>query len=222
MLPFVLRCDQGSTNTCVLFATCQALRCFLKLRGNSNDLWFSVRFGYYNTLLKQGEGIVDNGCWPRVALQTLQSTGFCREDHWPWDESAVLAHPLPDAYTFANDQKLKTTYYRLLSTGDNLVFQVKQALSKGYPIIWGGPIDAAYENYYSNGGAGLLQTPVGPFVGSHMRCLVGYTADYAIEANSWGTAGLNGLGHVDWNFIRSAPDVGYELWVFDSVPTVSG
>jgi len=215
--------DQGQTNSCVIFSSAQALRVYLKYRGLLDDVWFSIRFGYYNTLVAQNQGIKDDGCIPRYALQSLQDTGFCAEASWPWDETNVLAHPLPDAYTMAEDQKRKTTYYRITSTGEDLKFAVRLALNKGYPVIWGGPIDAPYEAYYENGGNGLIQTPTAPWVGSHMRCIVGYTPDYMLEANSWGTMmGLNGFGRVDWNFVANAPSLGYEFWVFDSVPNLTG
>lgn len=218
LLPFVGQQDQGQTNSCVWFATRQAAHVFLKNKDPNSDVWLSALFGYYNTLVAQGQGIVDRGCIPRIALQVLTSAGFCDEVDWPFDEAQVLKQPLPDAYTEANDQKLITDYYRIFSTGDDLVLQIKQALVKGYPVIYGSPVDAGYESY--NGGK-ILMPPQGPFLGSHMRCLVGYREDYAIEANSWGpTWGNNGLGYIGWDFIKW--EMAHDFWVFDSVPRPTG
>lgn len=218
LLPFVSIHDQGPTNSCVWFAIAQAIRVFLAYRGISDDVWISALFGYYNTLLLQGKGLVDKGCIPRIALQVLTQAGFCDAEDWPFDPSKVLKHPLPDAYTEANDQKLITSYYRLFSTGEDLVFQIKQALSQGYPVIYGSPIDAGYD---SHAGSGILRPPTGPWLGSHMRCLVGYTPEYAIEANSWGPFwAANGLGYIGWDFVKW--EYAHDFWVFDGVPQPTG
>lgn len=213
LLPFVSIADQGPTNSCVWQAIAQAVHVFLKYRDINEDVWLSVLFGYYNTLFKQG-AVVDGGCVPRTALEVLTQLGFCEDAAWKFNPFNVLKHPLPDAYTEANDQKLITHFYRLFGTGEDLVLQIKQAISKGYPVIYGSPVDAGYESY---SGGSILGPPTGSWLGSHMRCLVGYEPDYAIEANSWGTGwGNSGLGYIGWDFITWPSS--FDFWVFDSVP----
>ena len=209
--------DQGGTSTCVWQATAQAVKVHLDARDAPRSVWLSVLFGYWNTLKEQGRGIVDAGVIPRIALQTLTDAGFCDESEWPFIESKILDQPLPDAYTAAFDQKLITGYYRLFSVQDQLVDDIKKAISQDRPVIWGSPVDQAYEDHTS----GIVAPPTGPWLGSHMRCLVGYTADYAIEANSWGRNwGENGLARISWDFIKWA--YAHDFWVFDSVPNISG
>lgn len=218
LLPLVRISDQSITQTCVWFSIAQAAHVYLKNQNPSADIWLSPTFGYYNTLKAQGRGIQDRGCIPRIALQVLTESGFCDDKDWPFDPAMVLKQPLPDAYTQANDQKLITNYYRLYGTGEELVMQIKQALIAGYPVIYGSPIDRAYEGH---DGKNPMGPPTGPWLGSHMRCLVGYTEDFAIEANSWGTGwGSNGFGLIGWEFIKW----GYchDFWVFSGVPTPTG
>lgn len=219
LLPFVSIKSQGPTNTCVWFSIAQAIRGFLKYRGAAvpEEFWPSPLFGYYNTLVNQGTDIVDRGCMPRIALQTLTDLGFCDEADWKFEPARVLKQPLPDAYTQAADQKLITHYYRLFSVGDQLVYEIKQALAQGFPVIYGSPVDATYE---ANSGQ-VLAPPTGPWLGSHMRCLVGYNEYFAIEANSWGDDwGNSGFGYISWDFIKW--DFCHDFWVFDGVPTPTG
>lgn len=217
--PFVSIHNQNPTSTCVLQSISQAIRTFLKYRDPSipDDFWPSVLFGYFNTLKKQGRGIVDKGCIPRIALSTLTNAGFCDEVDWPFDVSKVLDQPLPNAYTQAYDQRLITSYYRIFSVGDELVQAIKLALSKGHPVIYGSPIDMGYNDYKG----GILGPPTGPWIGSHMRCLVGYTPDYAIESNSWGQNwGEAGFAKISWDFIKFP--WAHDFWVFDGAPRPTG
>lgn len=213
LLAFAQIHNQGRTNSCVLHSVAQAIRVFLKARGLPDDLWPSVLFLYWNTLKVSGK-IADEGCQPRTALQTLTDLGFCSASDWPFDETQVLSQPLPDAYTAASDQRLITSYYRITSIGNDLVAAIKQAINKKHPVIYGGPVNQAYEDYV---GIGTIPPPAGPFLGNHMRCILGYTEDYAIEANSWDTAwGANGFGHLRWDFVKDPQN--FEFWVFDGVP----
>ncbi len=218
LIPHVLTHHQDVTSTCVWQAIAQAVRVFLKARDPASNVWLSVLFGYFNTLKAQGRPLRDAGCIPRIALQVLTNSGFCDEVDWPFDPALVLTQPLPDSYTEATDQKLITSYYRLFGTGQDLVDQIKRALSQNHPVIYASPIDAGYDQYT---GGRILGPSTGPWLGSHMRCLVGYTPDYAIEANSWGTGwGNNGLGHIGWDFIQWEHTK--DFWVFDGVPQPSG
>lgn len=210
--------NQGGTSTCVWQSIAQAVKVFMKARNAPKVAWLSVMFGYWNTVKAQGRGLVDRGCIPRIALQTLTEAGFCDESDWPFIEAKVLDQPLPDVYTAAFDQKLITSYYRLFGTGDDLITGIKQALAQNRPVIYGSPIDTEVYESYSGGVMGI---PTGAWIGSHMRCLVGYTEDYAIEANSWGTGwGENGLAKISWEFITWA--YAHDFWVFDGVPVISG
>jgi hypothetical protein len=204
--------DQQSTDSCVWFALAQALHVWLK-SGKSTDEWISTLFGYWNTLQQQGQ-LVDEGCQPRVALSVLQQAGFCGDSVWPFVEGNVLQQPPPDAYTYANDNKILVNgYYLLDSTGDQLITDVKTALSSGYPVIYGTTVDQGYENY----SGGIMPVPNGTPIGRHQRCLVAYTPDYVQEVNSWGTGwGESGLARINWEIITWAQ--AGDFWVIDSVP----
>jgi hypothetical protein len=196
----------------VWFAIAQAVHVWLK-SGKNVDEWISTLFGYWNTLKLQGS-IVDAGCQPRIALQVLTQAGFCGNALWPFIESMVLQQPAPDAYTAANDNKAtSSSFYVIDSSGDQKIADIKTAIAAGYPVIYGSPVDAMYEGY--NGG--IMAVPNGTPVGSHQRCLVAYTSDYVVEANSWGTGwGETGLARISWEICtwNQASD----FWVFDSLP----
>lgn len=213
LLQYVSVRNQGNTETCVWFATAQALHLWLKsVKGREE--WISTLFGYYNTLQMQGAGIVDQGCQPRIAMQVLTQAGFCGDLVWPFVEGNVLQQPPPDAYTAANDNKLVAGYYyRIDSEGDQRIADIKTAISSGYPVIYGTPVDQTYENY----SGGIMAVPSGPPLGSHCRCLVAYTPDYVQEVNSWSTNwGENGLARINWEICTWSE--ASDFWVFDSVP----
>jgi hypothetical protein len=208
--------DQGPTNTCVWQAIAQAMLVFLKEKDPASARWLSTLFGYWNTLKLQNMGMTDQGCVTREALQVLSQIGYCAESAWPFDPSKVLQQPMPDVYTAATDQQQKTQYYRIYSTGDQRIADIKSAISQGYPVIWATPVDGEYESY----SGGILGPRNGQWLGSHQRCLVGYTADYVIEANSWGTGwGENGFSRISWEYITWPYSI--EFWVFTAAPFVS-
>ena len=214
LLAYVSTHNQGGTSTCVWQAIAQAVWVYLSARGKQAS-WLSVMFGYWNTLKLQGHGMSDDGCVPRVALQVLTDAGFCSESEWPFDESKVLAQPPPDAYTAAYDQRVITKFHRLFSQGEQLKLDIKTAINQKRPVIYGSPVDQAYESYTH----GIIQVPKSPFLGSHMRCLVGYTKDFAIESNSWGDWGMSGLGHLSWDVITWP--MCHDFWIFDDAPVLS-
>lgn len=213
LLEYVSVHDQGNTETCVWFATAQALHVWLKSKKNREE-WIATLFGYYNTLELQGSGIVDQGCQPRVAMQVLAQAGFCSETVWPFVEANVLQQPPPDAYTAANDNKMVAGYYyRIDSTGSQLITDIKTAIANGYPVIYGTPVDDTYERY----SGGIMPVPNGTSLGRHCRCLVAYTPDYVQEVNSWNKSwGENGLARINWEICTWSE--ASDFWVFDSVP----
>lgn len=217
LLRYVRIHDQSITNTCVWFATAQALRVLLMSRDGATDPWISTAFGYWNTLKLQGLGFSDRGCIPRVALDALLKGGFCDESAWPFDEAKVLMQPVPGAYVAAYDQRLLTGYYRLTSFGDQLLFDVKRAINAGFCVIWGSPVDQKYEDF---DGSYIMGIPQGPMKGQHQRCLVGYTETHFIEANSWSNSwGSNGFGLISPEFITW--DRAGDFWVFDAAPPMA-
>ncbi len=212
LLQYVSVHDQGPTETCVWFATAQAVHIWLKSQGLADE-WISTLFGYWNTLQQQGQ-IVDAGCQPRIALQVLSQAGFCAEKFWPFDPTQVLQQPPPDAYTAANDNKTTAgSYYLIDSSGSQKIQDIKTAIAAGYPVIYGSPVDQMYENYTG----GVMSVPNGTPLGGHQRCLVAYTADYVQEVNSWGPNwGENGLARISWEI--ATWDQASDFWVFDRVP----
>lgn len=224
LVQHVLIHDQYELEACVGFAAMQAHRVFLRNRGYGDaSLWYSPLFPYWEARELLGEERQDAGCVPAFLLSALTQRGFCDEKYWPTDATAedrkrrVLERPSWLAYKAAFDQRSMEGYYNIGSSGNDRINDLKMALSQGYPVMYGSPVNAAFDNYTS----GILTDLSGPSRGGHMRCIVGYTPDYFIEANSWGTGwGEQGLCRMSYGAIAS--DLCYDFWVFKSVVPVSG
>lgn len=172
--------NQLQTNACVAFAF--ALAIFLR----AHILGIVIDFPSVLAIYAQArpEPLTDDGCYPRDAAKKLKSWGTCSEKRWPFDEKKVN-EPLPLDVLEADVQV--SGYYRLTGSGQELASQIRQALSAGYPVPFGQEVDDEFENY----SGGVIGAWVGPSLGGHMSCLVGYrkAADGTYEylgANSWG------------------------------------
>lgn len=206
--------DQGQLGSCVWFAIDQALRVFLAYRGYKGPMEFSPLFGYHNTLRKENTLGFDIGCRPINAFEVLMDLGVPEERTWPYEESKVFEKPSWAAFQDAIDLKTSTSFYRITEYGDDRALAIKTAISKGYPVVWGTPLSKHYEEQAK---AGVVPVPVvEECVGRHARCIVGYTPDYFLEANSWGTSfGDKGFAKISYDYINWL--FSSDFWVVDGV-----
>lgn len=134
----------------------------------------------------------DDGSRPAAAMLGAQQYGLVTEERWPLTDANVNDKPPLDVFAHAIGAKVGS-YYRI-APGSGCSDGVRLALSRGYPVPFAMPVDAAYESY---DGSGIYQGLMGSILGGHMQCAVGYGPDYILVCNSWSPSwGLRGLSRV--------------------------
>jgi hypothetical protein len=152
--------------------------------------------------------------------------GVGREVDWPFDphnyvnlrefrKHKVNKDPTWSAYRKAFDQKWLKGYYRISSTGEQRIQEMKQALYERAVICFGMDIGQAFEDY----SGGVLNDP-GPRTGGHAMFLYGYYRnEFWRGQNSWGTSwGIQGRFKLAQHLAHSIRDI----WVVQSAPEYSG
>lgn len=174
---------QGQVNACVSFSTLSAYEAIRKERGSPSPK-LSRYFSYYNARLHElGHeefGVKDEGCRIKHFLQELKLKGCCTQEEWSDESEHISEKPPVSVYSDAYLYRCADWY----DISKERVFNVKKALSMGYPIVFGTPVD---ENFLTLKEHGLaLKKPTGPIVGNHAMVIVGYERDKFMVRNSWG------------------------------------
>jgi hypothetical protein len=146
----------------------------------------SVLGGYAPARWRDDGKLVDLGCRPRTAVETLRKQGIVPEYRWPYDESKVNVMPPWDVFQHGADAVV-AGFFRIYGHGEDRLKLVRKALTAGYPVSFAQPVEQQFEDY----SGGILGEHQLPFLGGHMTTVVGYDAstDAYLCRNSWG---------VDW------------------------
>lgn len=176
--------DQKNTNSCVWQSIQQQHYIASEFHGMSDVLPLSVMFGYYHTRKRGGTEALDMGCFPRLAWQAAATMGFCKESLWPFNPKNINRPPSLDATSGAIDQQWIKGYYNIWGLKGRDA-EVRAALSKGHPVVFGTVVDDAFKRYKYIKNPEPLKPPTG-FGGRHMMCAVGYDQDGLWVVNSWG------------------------------------
>lgn len=140
---------------------------------------------YYLARAHHGGEKDDSGTYIRSAFAALRGYGFCNENWWPYYVEKVNK-PLPwRALQMSGDQR-KAEYGRIMATGEELVYSIKDRIRQGQPVVFGTDIGAAFAN---NDLGDVEYAPrAEDVVGGHCMVATGWRADGAIEIlNSWGS-----------------------------------
>lgn len=194
--------DQGTTNSCVLWALLRALHIRAQIEGL--DVPFgSVRAGYslaraYDTTDPKTP-LEDTGSRPRSAVQILRTWGVCSETKCPWDPAKINERPDWSALRSGVSYK-PSKFWWVLEDGWDRVERIQRCLAANYPVCISVPTS--------------MIDPTA--TGNHYVCIVGYDSNAFRYVNSWGgTFGDRGFGWlyadqiVDPN-VRSILAVGVE------------
>lgn len=183
--------DQKWTSSCVGQALGKALQ--VRLRKIGFLLAFIPSFGGIYTLarrvgMKDAKApLVDDGCFPRDAMTAIKELGVPSAKVWPFDPDKVNEElpwdVLQDATRF-----LVFQWFRITAFGESRSDAIAQAISKGFPVIFGLRV---WDSFLSHLGDGLIREPGKDDAGGHMMTIVGYRtgADGKREfhvLNSWG------------------------------------
>jgi C1A family cysteine protease/uncharacterized tellurite resistance protein B-like protein len=196
---------QGGTNSCTANAVAGAYEYILKRHLEENAFDVSRLFVYYNARALEGEDveIEDNGSVISLAVKSLQESGICSEETWPFEEEQVNTKPSDEAYEEAG--KFLIEEYSLVPTD---LFAWKHCLAEGYPIIFGLLL---YDSFDKQRKKGLVPEPTPHEVereehAGHAMVCVGYSDkdQVFIVRNSWGTEwGDSGYCYIPYRYIMN-------------------
>ncbi len=146
-----------------------------------------------------GEKVLhDSGSYPRSVMKAASAVGIPAEEAWPFDPAKINDEPplelLGEAAKF-----LLLRWYRVYASGASRATELANALSKGYPFIFGLELDSAFFEYKG----GVIRAMGPDAQGGHMLCCVGYRTgedgkrEFMIVnswGEGWGEAGICWIG----------------------------
>lgn len=203
--------DQQSTSACTGFSVWRAITTRLLRMGYKDFARLSVLAPYkFGQLLDQsgadvdGDGVVDmipdDGARIFQVIASIMKWGVPREVDFPFSEEASTKVPPWKVRQLASTFKVTGVYTIDAPPGERTPF-LKQAVAKGYPFVFGAPIDAAFEAW-KGGDAPLEKIAKGSHPG-HAMCVDAYEGDVFEIPNSWGESnGDFGIYRVTSSFLE--------------------
>lgn len=195
--PFVERIVDQADQGCVGHALGQALRVRARIDGITLDVSDTAIYALAREFENpRAKTLTDDGSYPSKAIDGMQTFGICDRARWPDDVGAHLR--VSQDVLEAGSLATVTGVYHITSSGAARKADIMSALSNTHPIVFAMNVDVSYQEYSS----GVWRGMVGPTLGGHAQCIVGYTPDGVIVANSWGRGwGENGFSTIAWAWI---------------------
>lgn len=202
--------NQGRLGSCTANAIGAAFQ-FEQMKQNAKNWIPSRLFIYYNERAMEGTINEDAGAMIRDGIKSLVKEGVCPETMWAYIESKFRQKPCECCYKEAlNNQLLE--YLRI---SPHTLYEVKQCLAQGYPVIFGFMI---YESMMTEEVARTGMVPIPDNreqpIGGHAVLAVGYDEEKKclIVRNSWGTEwGVNGYFYLPYWFVET-PNASADYW----------
>ena len=193
--------DQGELGSCTAQALGGAYQ-FEEMKQQMENFVPSRLFIYYNEREMEGTVNEDSGAVIRDGLKTMVDKGVCDETLWPYKECKFKTKPSSDCYKTALDNQV----LQYLRISPHNLYDVKQCLALGYPIVFGFTV---FESMMTPEVASTGIVPVPKIneqpVGGHAVLAVGYddSKRALIVRNSWGTRwGINGYFYLPYEFVN--------------------
>ncbi len=228
--------DQGTTNTCVGWATSYYYKTYqewlehgwaLQNPGPNYDHIFSPSFVYNQTADGSTPGPGDPGCDAGApigsALDLIVNSGDLPISAFPWYPTNCVIQPTDPQKDAALEYDGIDSSHFFIETGppdgpqlNNNPTPLKQWLVDDDPLVLGFPV---YDEFYW-ATENACNAPIGPpadpnsFHGLHAAAVVGYDDNFGGGAfkiiNSWGTSwGCDGYAWLSYEFVRK---YAWEAW----------
>lgn len=212
--------DQGQTSSCVGWAFAQGIQLRLSVAQTPISLPSPAAiytFARAKSRTNPDTLLTDTGSVPGYAALGLGEWGCPPLTAWAFDPATINDEPKFEDLEIASAFKFNGLY-RIGSTGAERLTEIRQAISNGYPVVFGTDVDQAFEDYA--GGAKPITAPdPNNLLGGHMMHFLGYTADGRFRLrNQWSDSwGDYGLAWVDESFV-TAPQLG-DMYVINAHAT---
>lgn len=217
--------DQGPLSSCVANAIADAVRAVqVRLGADPKETTVPSRLAiYWLARAYVHEQDLDAGSFIHLAFAALNTFGFAPENAWPylpeWFNRMPPLGVLAKAFDQRDNDRPEVDYRRILSTGGNLVDDVKRALGMGCPVVFGVDISRAFQRG-DFGPSGIAQAPGSgdEIAGGHCMLIGGHRPEAARARTSWGSGfGDDGWFDIAWDYVEQAEDV----WMVASAPLYS-
>lgn len=174
--------DQGGTSSCVGQALAAAIEICAAIAGQACEISASgcYVFGVEAERPTYRGALDDDGSFPRLVMAAAQTRGVLPESARPFSEENVVKRPVHGELLEAFDAR-GLRYFRIDATGKARIDAIKDALRRGYGLLFGTNVSAEYQR-----NRGEVVTAMGPSIGGHMQAIVAVRGDTVRILNSWG------------------------------------
>jgi C1A family cysteine protease len=202
--------DQGSTGSCVGWATADALLRwhFVKSSRIKNGDTLSKRFIWMasketDEFAGTPTTFIENaGTSLKAALDVARRYGAVKESVLPFGGGLYPGAP-ETFYAIASQLKIQS-YFNLSFNHGGTVDSWRRWLASNGPILTRLGVDRTWDDASANGGNMDVYQP-NTNRGGHAVSIVGYTADRFVVRNSWGTSwGDKGFGYASLAYAKDA------------------
>jgi C1A family cysteine protease len=200
--------DQGSTGSCVGWATADGVMRYLLVQANRlpNNQLLSPRFVWMasketDEFSTRPETFIEGaGTSLKAAMDIVRKYGNVLDTDLPFSITTSMFLGNENTFYASAATRKAASYFNL---GRDLN-QWRSWLATRGPVLVGLNVDATWDNAKSTAGKLDVFQP-NTVRGGHAVCLVGYTADRFIVRNSWGTGwGDKGFGYASAAYINGA------------------
>jgi C1A family cysteine protease len=196
--------NSAQLGSCTATAICESFM-YDQKKQNLKTFEPSRLFLYYN----EKENSIRDG------IKSINKLGICEETSWPYTAENFNKKPTDNCYDECKFQKC--IKYRRIR---NKLEQMKAAISKGYPFVFGFSVYASFESPSWDPSTQIMPIPTNDekLLGGHAVVAVGYSDKKKcfLIRNSWGSEwGIDGNFLMSYDFITS--DECDDFWIIETI-----
>jgi C1A family cysteine protease len=172
-------------------------------------------FIYYNEREMENSIPYDSGAMIRSGIKSINRTGVCDEQVWPYIVERFAVKPFSECYEQASRNKA-VKYERLRNSKREL----KSCLASGLPFVFGFTVYESFQTReVAKTGKMVMPGKREKSLGGHAVMAIGYddSLNCFIVKNSWGEKwGEKGYFHMPYDYITDS-DLCADFWVVQKV-----